>query len=159
MFKTRSCRTATNRPHLSLHLPSRYGGLAVIARFELQDDRTWADVGNSHVGRRTREFWGGAESVKIKRVLHFEKVSSCKIYQQQLPLLVVQILQKCIPAVQLEFLYCKFNFPKRGLNWILKMLTHCAQPWIVNRECQLHCSHLDLWITSDILLFILELSK
>lgn len=47
--------------HLGLHLPTRDGRLAIVARFELQGDGAWADVGDGHVGGRTRKLWEDTE--------------------------------------------------------------------------------------------------
>lgn len=44
-----------NVVHLGLHLPTGNGGFAIITRFELQGDGAWADVGDCHIGRRTRK--------------------------------------------------------------------------------------------------------
>lgn len=65
-----SFSSGLNRPHLGFHLPAGYGGFAIVARFELQGDGTWADVGNRHVGRRAREFCreGGGETGKASVV-------------------------------------------------------------------------------------------
>lgn len=54
-------------PHLCLHLPPGNGSLAIIARFELQGDRAWADVGNCHVGGRAGELCEEARR-KIKQL-------------------------------------------------------------------------------------------
>lgn len=55
-----------NLAHLGLHLPTGNGCFAIIAGFELQGDRAWADVGNGHVGRRTGKFYeGGEERAKL----------------------------------------------------------------------------------------------
>lgn len=55
-----------NLAHLGFHLPARNGGFAIVARFELQGDGARADVGNCHVGWRTRKLCDGAER-KVKR--------------------------------------------------------------------------------------------
>lgn len=53
--------------HLGFYKPTRNRGFAIIARFKLQVDRAWADVGYSNVGRMARKLCMEAKTKKTER--------------------------------------------------------------------------------------------
>lgn len=65
--KKKKCNSSGwNLPHLSLNKPTGNRSFAIIARFELQVDGAWANVGNRHVGRRPRKLCGEGIIRRVK---------------------------------------------------------------------------------------------
>lgn len=169
-----------NLAHLGLHLPTGNGCFAIIAGFELQGDRAWADVGNGHVGRRTGKFYeGGEERAKLgqrKKERLREHITNTNVglfclaaffglwtfHLPHRPLVAAQILHMddflfFYPLGDLTHFSFAPNFSKEQIRFgKQKRCLYTVHRWRQCHECQLPCA--DLEIPFNLISYCLHLS-